>query len=42
MKQFIVKEIPKTNLAISNFEMQEVNIPKPSLDEILVKNIYSL
>ena len=39
MKQFIVKEIPKTNLEISNFEMQEVNIPEPSSDEILVKNI---
>ena len=39
MKQFIVKEIPKTNLEISNFEMQEVDIPKPSSDEILVKNI---
>ena len=33
MKQFIVKEIPKTNLEISNFEMQEVDIPKPSSDE---------
>ena len=39
MKQFIVKEIPKTNLEISNFEMQEVDIPKPSSDEILIKNI---
>ena len=39
MKQFIVKEIPKTNLEISNFEKQEVDIPKPSSDEILVKNI---
>ena len=39
MKQFIVKEIPKTNLEISNFEMQEIDIPKPSSDEILVKNI---
>ena len=39
MKQFIVKDIPKTNLEISNFEMQEVDIPKPSSDEILVKNI---
>ena len=36
MKQFIVKEIPRTNLEISNFEMQEVDIPKPSSDEILV------
>ena len=39
MKQFIVKEIPKSNLEISNFELQEVDIPKPSSDEILVKNI---
>ena len=39
MRQFIVKEIPRTNLEISNFEMQEVDIPKPSSNEILVKNI---
>ena len=39
MKQFVVKEIPKTNLEISNFEMREVDVPKPSEDEILVKNI---
>ena len=39
MKQFIVKEIPKSNLEISNFEMREVDVPKPSSDEILVKNI---
>ena len=39
MKQFIVKEIPKNNLEISNFEMREVDVPKPSADEILVKNI---
>ena len=39
MKQFIVKEIPKNNLEISNFEMREVDVPKPSEDEILVKNI---
>ena len=39
MKQFIVREIPKNNLEISNFEMREVNVPKPSADEILVKNI---
>ena len=39
MKQFIVREIPKNNLEISNFEMREVDIPKPSQDEILVKNI---
>ena len=39
MKQFVVKEIPKTNLEISNFEMREVDVPKPSADEILVKNI---
>ncbi len=39
MKQFIVKEIPKSNLEIANFHMQEVEIPKPSSDEILVKNI---
>ena len=39
MKQFIVKEIPKNNLEISNFEMREVDVPKPSQDEILVKNI---
>ena len=39
MKQFIVREIPKNNLEISNFEMREVDIPKPSTDEILVKNI---
>ncbi|MFL2793594.1 MAG: NADP-dependent oxidoreductase [Paracoccaceae bacterium] len=39
MKQFIVREIPKNNLEISNFEMREVDVPKPSADEILVKNI---
>ena len=39
MKQFIVREIPKNNLEISNFEMREVDVPKPSEDEILVKNI---
>ena len=39
MKQFIVREIPKNNLEISNFEMREVGVPKPSADEILVKNI---
>ena len=39
MKQFIVREIPKNNLEISNFEMREVDVPKPSSDEILVKNI---
>ena len=39
MKQFIVKEIPKNNLEISNFEMREVDVPKASEDEILVKNI---
>ena len=39
MKQFIVKEIPKNNLEISNFEMREVDVPKASADEILVKNI---
>ena len=39
MKQFIVREIPKNNLEISNFEMREVDIPKPSADEMLVKNI---
>ena len=39
MKQFIVREIPKNNLEISNFEMREVDVPKPSTDEILVKNI---
>ena len=39
MKQFIVREIPKSNLEISNFEMREVDVPKPSADEILVKNI---
>ena len=39
MKQFVVKEIPKTNLEISNFEIREVDVPKPSADEILVKNI---
>ncbi len=39
MKQFVVKEIPKTNLEISNFEMREVDVPKPSEDEMLVKNI---
>ena len=39
MKQYIVKEIPKNNLEISNFEMKEVDVPKPSSDEILVKNI---
>ena len=39
MKQFIVREIPKNNLEISNFEMREVDVPKPSADELLVKNI---
>ena len=39
MKQFILREIPKNNLEISNFEMREVDVPKPSADEILVKNI---
>ena len=39
MKQFIVREIPKNNLEISNFEIREVDVPKPSADEILVKNI---
>ena len=39
MKQFIVKEIPKNNLEISNFEMREVDVPKPAADEMLVKNI---
>ena len=39
MKQFIVREIPRNNLEISNFEMREVDVPKPSADEILVKNI---
>ena len=39
MKQFIVREIPKNTLEISNFEMREVDVPKPSADEILVKNI---
>ena len=39
MKQFIVKEIPKNNLEISNFEIREVDVPKASADEILVKNI---
>ena len=39
MKQFIVREIPKNNLEISNFEMREVDVPKPSADEILIKNI---
>ena len=39
MKQFIVREIPKNNLEISNFEMREVDVPKPSEDDILVKNI---
>ena len=39
MKQFIVRQIPKNNLEISNFEMREVDVPKPSADEILVKNI---
>ena len=39
MKQFIVREIPKNNLEISNFEMREVDVPKPSTDQILVKNI---
>ena len=39
MKQFIVKEIPKSNLEISNFEMREVEVPKPDSDEILIKNI---
>ena len=39
MKQFVVKEIPRNNLEISNFEMREVDVPKASEDEILVKNI---
>ena len=39
MKQFIVKEIPKSNLEISHFEMREVDVPNLSSDEILVKNI---
>ena len=39
MKQFIVREIPKSNLDISHFEMREVEVPLRSSDEILVKNI---
>mgnify|MGYP007000067781 len=39
MKQFIVREIPKSNLDISHFEMREVEVPHRSSDEILVKNI---
>ena len=39
MKQFILKEAPDAKLNISNFELQEVDLPKPEDGQVLVRNI---
>ena len=39
MKQFILKEAPDAKLHVSNFELQEVDLPKPEDGQVLVRNI---
>ena len=39
MKQFILKEAPDAKLNVSNFELQEVDLPKPEDGQVLVRNI---
>jgi len=39
MKQFILKDAPDGKLNISNFELQEVDLPKPGDGQVLVRNI---
>ena len=39
MKHFILKEVPDAKLDISNFELQEVDIPIPGDGQVLVRNI---
>jgi len=39
MKQFILKEAPNAKLNVSNFELQEVDLPKPKDGQVLVRNI---
>ncbi len=39
MKHFILKEAPDAKLDISNFELQEVDVPKPEDGQVLVRNI---
>ena len=39
MKQFILKEAPDAKLDVSNFELQEVDVPKPEDGQVLVRNI---
>ncbi|MDC3067936.1 NADP-dependent oxidoreductase [Paracoccaceae bacterium] len=39
MKQFILKEAPDAKLSVSNFELQEVELPKPEDGQVLVRNI---
>ena len=39
MKQFILKEAPEAKLNVSNFELQEVDLPKPEDGQVLVRNI---
>ena len=39
MKHFILKEAPDAKLDVSNFELQEVDVPKPEHGQVLVRNI---
>ena len=39
MKHFILKEAPDAKLDVSNFELQEVDVPKPEDGQVLVRNI---
>ena len=39
MKQFILKEAPDAKLEVSNFELQEVNVPNPGAGQVLIRNI---
>ena len=39
MKQFILKDVPDAKLNVSNFELQEVDLPKPADGQVLVRNI---
>ena len=39
MKQFILREAPDAKLNVSNFELQEVELPKPVDGQVLVRNI---
>jgi len=39
-RQFIVTELPKDKLSTNHFTMQEVEVPEPGPDEILIRTLY--